>query len=199
MIYLSHTVYDTLPFIAPEPGRGLRNDFVLVGRELQKQTKTSHELTEVELNFTYTQETLAQRATLRTFFDTMKGRNDHFWVPSWKRDFVLTRTLTAGSGQINAQTAYRVTSLRGYTRHIYVNDPSTPWAAKITAIAFANGEDIITFTPAASTQVTVGSTIQIMNLYFCRFDMDALRIEMVPDSAWSSAVLQFKELQKETP
>ncbi len=199
MTYLGYEVYNVLPWREPAPVIGVRNDYILIGKELQKQTKVSHELSEFELQFHYVQETLAARAALRTWFDTQKGRNGRFWVPSWKRDYQLRATLPSGSGQINVQTAYRVSAFRGYNCHLYFNDPVAPWCAKITAVAYANGEDIISFLPSATTQVTVGSTIQICDLYFCRLDMDALRIETVPDSTWTEAVLHFRELQKETP
>ncbi len=197
MTYLGYTVWNTKPERDPDLQRGIRNNYVLVGRETQTQTKFSLVMSEEEMLFKYLQRTAPDRTAIKSFFDTNKGRYGLFWVPSWKTDFILTRTLTLLAGQFYSQVAYRENSLRLYTKHIYYDDPTSPWAAKISSISNTDGEDVVAFSPGAGTQVNIGQTIML--LYLCRLDMDALQIQIIPGGSWTETTLQFRELQKETP
>ena len=162
---------------------------------MQKQTKYSNLLSEEVLHFNYRQYSAADRLTLRTFFDTYKGRYGLFWVPSWKSDYILASSISVGAGQMEVRAAQRPVTFLGYTRHLYF--PDIPFCAKITAIAGSLGEEYIAFTPALSGG-NIAAGAEVYNLFFCRFDVDALRIQAVEGGTDTEATLEFRELQMET-
>lgn len=139
-------------------------------------------------------------AVLKSFIAARKGRAIPFWVPTYCRDLVLSRAITAGDGTIYV-------SNNGYTRYQY---PYT--SRQRIAIFSADGSFIVRkITTAIEISTTEESLILDSNipgnmsgdtlisfLPLCRLTDDDIAITW-HNQELAEALFSFTEIPKETP
>lgn len=198
--YLGLPVFEFEPreVIAPDQ----RNDFFVRGQVWQTQDKVTREIPERSIEFVLLQKDQSERVALRAFFDGRQGRLLPFWIKSYITDYRTTQLATAAEINIFTRTEFGVSEFLVVTRHIFI--PETGDFRRVAGASqnpLDNKETILTLDSGISADLPIGSEIQ--NLYFVRFENDSLRIETngigVVPNVTTSAVLRFRELQRETP
>ncbi len=191
----------------------IKNNYVILGEQHQRQVKWRNEPSESVLDFTVFQDSQEQRREIQDFFDAHTGRTVPFWVLSYKDDIEFAEPATAPSAflvvrLLGSEADELRFDLEFHTRYIYIR--STDSLHKI--LGFTTDEVLNRLTlevvPPIPTDVEPGDRAQFF--YFVRFSEDEFAIEadqrfnreatdpVINDAYSSSARLRFVELQRET-
>jgi len=145
--------------------------------------------------FTFVQENDEDRYNLRLFFNTVKGRKNPFWLPSWKTDFKLSQT-NAGASLYIENDKYTEYFENLTDMHIIFRD-GYDHPTKIVSIAEVDeDEEFLVVDSVPASGLPLDSEIGF--LYFVRFNQDNLIFEHVENEK-SLCTLTFKELREEMP
>lgn len=195
MNYKGFELFPYTPFIDGQ-NNIISNQFVEVGKETKKQTKTILTPTNRSSQWTFSAKTLAEAKALRAFFRSKKGRLTPFWLPSFKRDITLIAQANSGAMALYAKKALRNFGMYGQKRHLYI--PTLSFAAKINAVtlidATTQSDEILTIDTALTSNVEIQ---MIQYLYLVRFNSDEFVLEK--DGTRFKTTFNFIELQGETP
>jgi len=176
----------------------INNPFLMVGEPWQHQTKFTNEAPERMVDVVLLMNGVTERASMRDFFDSKKGKETAFWIKSKKADMVVSEAIGSGNSTIKLVPSEEIFGLSNVTRHVWI--PSIDQLTKVSNPQIADGGDTITIDldPALSGDLKAGAKIH--NLYLVRFDSDTFGIRGTRiNEAVTECEFRLRELQGETP
>ena len=152
-------------------------------------------------SFRWTAMGLSEIAALRAFIAARKGKAVPFWTPTYSRDLVLSRDISAGDGTLVIKDTGYVKYLFQFISRQYlaiINPDGSYITRQITsAVNNGNGTETLTLDSTISSALTASATL-VSFLTFCRLADDDVRMN------WQTLELvttdiTFVEIPKETP
>tara|TARA_Y100000310_G_scaffold37930_1_gene35561 strand:+ start:453 stop:998 length:546 start_codon:yes stop_codon:yes gene_type:complete len=175
-----------------------KSNYTLSGSEGFVRDKNNFKEVDRIIQFKYLQTSQDGRYQVKRFHDDMKGRLTAFFIPSWRPDYKVTatstNTLTAEGFETNDWG-------QNTNRHIAIikdiGNVSGNVEYRKASFSRVGDTTVITYDGANITGIDLEKLI-VMNLFYVRFMSDTLMFNQKQDT-YSTCVISFKELQRETP
>lgn len=190
------------PLFSAAPERELsldvRSNHVLVGNAWQARSRKQTGATAALIRYRYAQADQSERKTLSDFFDGRQGRTLPFWLPSHRKDFVLSAGASAGAAYIDVVNQNHEGALDGLKRWILIPEhvAGGDYLYGISSVTDLGATERLTLDHVLAADVPQTSRIQVA--YFVRFEADVLAFSPVAGTR-SECEIAFRELQEETP
>lgn len=167
------------------------------GDPWQRQEKVVNEPVQRVVDLRLIQTSPAERRAVRDFFDARRGRFEPFWMPSHKRDLIVSRPAGSATTTLYVENHAEVFGLYGLARHVYQR--ATGQRFKIAGPAQQpEGDVALTISPALTESLAPGDALEWLLLV--RFGEDAMKIAASGfNDVLTEAGFSLKELQPETP
>lgn len=193
--YLGYEIFDPAPRVILS--QDIVNDHIIRGLVWQKQNKVSPENTERILQLSLVQEGQTERAELREFFKSVRGRLTPFWISSKRTDY----RLVVGSG--TGQTTLLVNSAAGFQEVNFLKRHLLLANGQMTRVTAGENEppnSRFTIDDVLTDDLPLNSPVS--NFYLVRFETDSLAMdadELSHNPVTTTAVIRLREVQGETP
>jgi hypothetical protein len=194
--YLGHPILPLLP--VDRWRHGLTPNNQLAGDPSQIRQKVALGRPEEIFVVRVLQSSLAERATLRDFFDGRQGMALPFWIASHVDDFEVPEPASIGASSLKVRNRNEVFGLLNITRHIVNTRTGEAWKILTTTETDARANVAFNITPSIAQALVAGDTLR--RLFFVRFASDYLEIGSSSVGVEvTEARLSLAEVQRETP
>jgi hypothetical protein len=193
--------FDVLDWVTPIDSINLtvQNKYNIIGDIYQQREMNIQYGNYSLLRYKFAFDNRNQRWEFAEFFKKCKGKHVRFFIPSFKNDFKLLKTVPQGEYELVCKKSYEVRAFTEHLQFIYLE--GEPQLFKILEVTegfddvLGEAITIVRVNASFSRDLEPGCTI-LQNCYFGRWNTDTLTFDL-DDITNSTATLDFREASKE--